>query len=39
MLAQISMARVGERVQQQVSCPVLTSPGCAVLKLRQLVQT
>lgn len=35
MLAQFSMARVGERVQQQVSCPVLTSPGCAVLKLRQ----
>jgi Asp/Glu/hydantoin racemase len=35
MLAQFSMARVGERVQQHLPCPVLTSPGCAVLALKQ----
>jgi Asp/Glu/hydantoin racemase len=37
MLAQFSMARAGERVQQQLACPVLTSPGCAVLALRQSI--
>lgn len=34
MLAQFSMARAGPLVQQQLSCPVLTSPGCAVHALR-----
>jgi Asp/Glu/hydantoin racemase len=35
MLAQFSMAAAGPLVQEGVSCPVLTSPGCAVLALRQ----
>jgi Asp/Glu/hydantoin racemase len=35
MLAQFSMARAAPRVQQQLKCPVLTSPGCAVLALQQ----
>lgn len=35
MLAQFSMARAALQVQEEVSCPVLTSPGCAVLTLRQ----
>jgi len=34
MLAQFSMARAAPRVQERMSCPVLTSPGCAVLALR-----
>jgi Asp/Glu/hydantoin racemase len=34
MLAQFSMAAAAPRVQQAVGCPVLTSPGCAVLALR-----
>jgi Asp/Glu/hydantoin racemase len=35
MLAQFSMAAAAPLVQQQLHCPVLTSPGCAVLALRQ----
>jgi Asp/Glu/hydantoin racemase len=34
MLAQFSMARAGALVQQQLKCPLLTSPGCAVLGLK-----
>lgn len=33
MLAQFSMAAAATAAQQQVSCPVLTSPDCAVLAL------
>ena len=35
MLAQFSMAAAALQVQEEVSCPVLTSPGCAVLGLRR----
>jgi hypothetical protein len=35
MLAQFSMARAASMVQEQSDCPVLTSPGCAVLALQQ----
>jgi Asp/Glu/hydantoin racemase len=35
MLAQFSMAAAAPLVQQELQCPVLTSPGCAVLDLRQ----
>ena len=35
MLAQFSTAQAGARVQREVRCPVLTSPGCAVSALRQ----
>ena len=38
MLAQFSMAAALPLVQQQVRCPVLTSPGCAVLALRQQME-
>jgi Asp/Glu/hydantoin racemase len=38
MLAQFSMARAAPVVQQKLSCPVLTSPGCAVLRLQQSVE-
>jgi hypothetical protein len=37
MLAQFSMAAAAPMVQAQVACPVLTSPGCAVLALRHAV--
>ena len=35
MLAQFSMVAAAPQVQEAVTCPVLTSPGCAVLALRQ----
>jgi Asp/Glu/hydantoin racemase len=35
MLAQFSMAAAAPAVQEELQCPVLTSPGCAVLALRQ----
>jgi Asp/Glu/hydantoin racemase len=35
MLAQFSMARAAPMVQERLVCPVLTSPGCAVLALRR----
>ena len=35
MLAQFSMADAQPAVQAQLECPVLTSPDCAVLALRQ----
>jgi hypothetical protein len=35
MLAQFSMAAAAPIVQQQVNCPVLSSPDCAVLALKQ----
>lgn len=35
MLAQFSMADALTQVQPKVACPVLTSPDCAVLALRQ----
>lgn len=35
MLAQFSMAAAGPLVQGALACPVLTSPGCAVLALRE----
>jgi Asp/Glu/hydantoin racemase len=35
MLAQFSMAAAGPDVQRELQCPVLTSPGCAVLDLRR----
>lgn len=35
MLAQFSMARAAPLVQERLNAPVLTSPGCAVLALRQ----
>lgn len=35
LLAQFSMAAAAPRVQQQLPCPVLTSPDCAVLALQQ----
>ena len=35
MLAQFSMAAAQPAVQRELSCPVLTSPDCAVLALRQ----
>ena len=35
MLAQFSMARAAPTVQKELTCPVLTSPGCAALALRQ----
>lgn len=38
MLAQFSMARAAPLLQQKLSCPVLTSPGCAVLRLQQAVE-
>ena len=38
MLAQFSMARAAPLVQKGLSSPVLTSPGCAVLALRQALQ-
>jgi Asp/Glu/hydantoin racemase len=38
MLAQFSMAAALPPVQQQTRCPVLTSPGCAVLALRQQLE-
>jgi hypothetical protein len=37
MLAQFSMAAARETVQATVACPVLSSPDCAVLALRQRV--
>jgi len=37
MLAQFSMAGAREAVAQAVSCPVLTSPDSAVLRLRELL--
>ncbi len=37
MLAQFSMAPACEAVQAAVRCPVLTSPGSAVRKLRRLL--
>jgi hypothetical protein len=37
MLAQFSMAAAGPLVQHELTCPVLTSPGCAVLALRQVM--
>ena len=37
MLAQFSMADALPLVQQQLSCPVLSSPDCAVLALKQKV--
>jgi Asp/Glu/hydantoin racemase len=38
MLAQFSMARAAPLVQKGLDCPVLTSPGCAVLALRQVLE-
>ena len=35
MLAQFSMAAAQESVQRQLRCPILCSPDCAVLALRQ----
>jgi Asp/Glu/hydantoin racemase len=35
MLAQFSMAAAAPDVQRELQCPLLTSPGCAVLALRQ----
>ena len=35
MLAQFSMAAAAPQVQARVSCPVLSSPDCAVLALRK----
>jgi hypothetical protein len=35
MLVQFSMAAAAPLVQAQLACPMLTSPGCAVLALRQ----
>lgn len=35
MLAQFSMASAGALAQKEVTAPVFTSPGCAVLALRQ----
>lgn len=35
MLAQFSMAAAAPLVQQGLPCPVLTTPGCAVLELRR----
>jgi hypothetical protein len=35
MLAQFSMADAQPVVQQQLSCPVLSSPDCAVLALQK----
>jgi hypothetical protein len=37
MLAQFSMAAARETVQAAVACPVLSSPDCAVLALKQSV--
>jgi aspartate/glutamate racemase len=37
MLAQFSTARARDSVAQAVSCPVLTSPDSAVLRLRELL--
>jgi len=37
MLAQFSMAGAREAVARAVSCPVLTSPDSAVLRLRELL--
>jgi hypothetical protein len=37
MLAQFSMAGAREAVARAVSCPVLTSPNSAVLRLRALL--
>ena len=35
MLAQFSMAAAREHVQRELQCPVMSSPDCAVLALRQ----
>jgi len=37
MLAQFSMAPARDAVQAAVRCPVLTSPGSAVRKLKRLL--
>lgn len=37
MLAQFSMAAARDLAQQQVPCPVLSSPDCAVLRLRDAI--
>jgi len=37
MLAQFSMAAAAPQVQAEVSCPVLSSPDCAVLALRKRI--
>ncbi len=37
MLAQFSMADAQSLVQQQLQCPVLSSPDCAVLALKKRV--
>ena len=37
MLAQFSMAAAREPVQRTLACPVLSSPDCAVLALRQRI--
>lgn len=37
MLAQFSTARAADALRARVACPVLTSPGAAVAKMRRLV--
>lgn len=37
MLAQFSMAAAREEVQRRLSCPVLSSPDCAVLALKERI--
>jgi hypothetical protein len=37
MLAQFSMAAARDDVQQHLPCPVLASPDCAVLQLKERI--